>query len=160
MSQEKALSLFPSFPLSLHVLAALIPRQVLQWAGSVGSPCLIVFYIFNTYVMHFIRICCQSLSVLLYPITQIFFFFLRRWGILAPNKQLACILLSCIFLRLLSPCFFLCREFNYPGCCFMMLSWHPMTDSLSHLLAWLRSGNRTVASYTSAVCIQPYIWTV
>lgn len=75
---KKRLS-FSSFPslflsLSLHVFAALIPRQVLQWACSVGSPCLIVCYFFNTYIMYFIRICCQSLSVPLHPITLGFFF--------------------------------------------------------------------------------------
>lgn len=70
-------SLLPvSFTLSLSLLvfAALIPRQVLQWACSAGSPCLIVCYFFNTYIMYFIRICCQSLSVPLHPVTLIFFF--------------------------------------------------------------------------------------
>lgn len=52
MSQEKALPLYLPLPLSqslslslsvcMHVFAALIPRQVLQWACSAGSPCLIV----------------------------------------------------------------------------------------------------------------------
>lgn len=76
MSQEKALALsfspLSSLSPSLHVFAALIPRQVLQWACSAGSPGLIVCYFFNTYIMYFIRICCQSLSVLLHPITQVF----------------------------------------------------------------------------------------
>lgn len=69
-------SLFLSLPLSLslHVFAALIPKQVLQWVCSVGSRYLIVCYFFNTYIMYFIRICCQSLSIPLHPITQLFFF--------------------------------------------------------------------------------------
>lgn len=58
---------------SLSLCAALIPRQVLQCACSVGSSCLIVCYYFNTYIMYFIKICCQSLSVPLHPITQGFF---------------------------------------------------------------------------------------
>lgn len=37
-----SLSLLPPFRLALHVFAALILRQVLQPACSVGSPCLIV----------------------------------------------------------------------------------------------------------------------
>lgn len=59
-----------SLSLSLSRSAALIPRQVLQCACSVGSSCLIVCYYFNTYIMYFIKICCQSLSVPLHPITQ------------------------------------------------------------------------------------------
>lgn len=61
----------PPLPLtpSLHVFAALIPRQVSQQACSVGSPHLIVCYFFNTYIMYFIRICCQSLSVSIHPIS-------------------------------------------------------------------------------------------
>lgn len=70
MSEEKALSHFLSYFLSLSLSAALIPRQVLQCACSVGSSCLIVCYYFNTYIMYFIKICCQSLSVPLHPITQ------------------------------------------------------------------------------------------
>lgn len=61
----------PPLPLtpSLHVFAALFPRQVSQHACSVGSPHLIVCYFFNTYIMYFIRICCQSLSVSIHPIS-------------------------------------------------------------------------------------------
>lgn len=65
-----SLSLSLSLALSLSLSAALIPRQVLQCACSVGSSCLIVCYYFNTYIMYFIKICCQSLSVPLHPITQ------------------------------------------------------------------------------------------
>lgn len=80
VTRKGSLSPPPSLPLSSslspHVFAALIPRRVLQWARSVGSPCLIVCYFFNTYIMYFIRICCQSLSVPLHPITtwSLFFF--------------------------------------------------------------------------------------
>lgn len=68
---RKSLSLSPLPPSapSLHVFAALIPRQVSQHACSVGSPHLIVCYFFNTYIMYFIRICCQSLSVSIHPIS-------------------------------------------------------------------------------------------
>lgn len=121
-----SLSLSLSLALSLSLSAALIPRQVLQCACSVGSSCLIVCYYFNTYIMYFIKICCQSLSVPLHPITQgppPPYLFVFIYLFLLPSSSVSGL------------SFFYCQEFNYPGCCFMMLSWHPVTDSLSHLLS-------------------------
>lgn len=136
---KKALSLslflFVSLSLSvcLHCPNSLASAAVGLFCWQSMSYCC---YSFNTYIMYFIRMCCQSSSVPLRPITQTFSFFiclfLFIYLALVPSSSVSCL------------CFFLCWEFNYPGCCFMMLSWHPMTDSLSHLLAWQDSSIRAV----------------
>lgn len=119
----------------------------LHGSASVGGTCPIVCYIFNTHMMYFIRIFCQFLSASLLPITA-----WLKAQLVTPDKQLACIVLPRIFLHLQSPCFFLCWEFNYPGCCCMMLSWHLVTDSLSQLLVWQRSINSTIVSAFLQLC--------
>ena len=123
MSQEKALSFSRSFsPLSLALSACLCcPNSVLQWACSVGSPCLIVCYFFNTYIMYFIRIRCQTLSVPLHPITL---FFLIVGGSQQQINQpvfFLLLLLLVMHLPLLLACVFL----PLPG---IQLSWFLFYD--------------------------------
>lgn len=98
-------------------------------------------------MMHFIRIFCQFLSAPLRPVTA-----WLKAQLLTPDKQLACIVLPPIFLHLQSLCFFLRWEFNYPGCCCMMLSWHLVTDSLSQLLVWQHRINAAIVSSFLQLC--------
>lgn len=137
-------SLFSASP-SLCIFTALILKQVLQWACSAGSSCLIVCYFFNTYIMYFIKICCQSPACSTSSHHSGFFFFFNF---------IYLFLLASSSVSGLS--FFHCQEFNYPGCCFMMLSWHPVTDSLSHLLACHDSSIGTVVSSTCTGSIRHY----
>lgn len=64
MSPEKALSPLTSPILSLSLFA--------WFCCSNSEAAAIVCHFFNTYIMYFIRVRCQSLSVPLHPITQSF----------------------------------------------------------------------------------------
>lgn len=105
MSQKTSLSPFSFPPYSLLLLTSVSPSSqfrcpnfettAAERACSVGSPFFKFFFIvchfFNTFIMFFIRICCQYPSVPLHPITVFFLFHFHLF-----------IYCGCILLRLLS----------------------------------------------------------
>lgn len=110
-----SLSLFPSLS-SLLFLSLSICFRGQCCSGLVLLAVLIVCYFFNTYIMYFIRICCQPLSVPLHLITLICFLFFFGGGSW-HHKRLACILLLVMHLTLSS---LVCAFLPLPG---IQLSW-------------------------------------